>query len=140
MKKALTALSAFLILTALFVPAKTFAARNLSEMCNIIDRPSIRHEAKRRILTRRLLTELDELCKVSTPPSLSRTGRQRESVVNPDMPSPSFPFSRSSYRTRNIPNCPLNTPPIEIVCGDAVPRTCTWLCFVGDELRRYPKR
>jgi len=140
MKRALTVLSAFLILAILFVPRVSHAARNLSEMCNIIERQSIRSEAKRHILTRRILSELTELCETSLPPKLVTTGRARESVVIPGVPSPSFPMSRMSYRSRSVPSCPLENPPIEIVCGDAVPRSCTWLCLVGDELRRYPKR
>ena len=140
MKRALTASSAFLILAVLFVPGSSKAAKDLSEICNLIERQSLRSEARRHTLTHRLLDEIDELCETSLPPKLLNVGRTSKNSVKTDVPSPSFPISRPSFRTRTIPHCPLETPPLDITCGDAVPRSCTWLCQVGNELRRYPKR
>ncbi len=122
-----------LILAFLFmhpvIPANA-EATNITRLCEVFERLMSLPAMQSRGHLETLFNELNDICQNQSGSSV------REQGMNP-----SFPMTLPSKRSpRQVPFCLDGSEPQNKVCGDAVPRSCTWYCWERGRWELYPER
>lgn len=124
--------SALILAFILLYPVMTVdaAETDVARLCAVFERlmslPSM--QSRGHLVT--LFDEIECVCKNQPTSSVRKQGM-----------NPSFPMTLPSPRSpRRVPFCPNGSEPQNKVCGDAVPRSCTWYCWENGGWELYPER